>query len=119
MVVGHSWELSALHFGRSAGATCRSTPAYAPSLSHATLLLAPEAARYPTKTNCKDDALFPRPSCLDLVAGTVTIGMQADEVRGWCEPGAFLRAFGSSGLPHIADGWCRRCLRLRPNEGAT
>jgi hypothetical protein len=28
-------------------------------------------------------------------------------------------AFGSSGLPHIADGWCQRGLRLRPNEGAT
>src|SRR5271166_4269963 len=27
--------------------------------------------------------------------------------------------FGSSGLPHIADDWCQRGLRLRPNEGAT
>jgi SAM-dependent methyltransferase len=47
--------------------------------------------RGPTRTNCKDDALFPRPPSLDLVAGTVTIGMQADEARGWCEPGAARR----------------------------
>src|SRR5271157_4392407 len=40
-----------------------------------------------TRTNRKDDALFPRPPSLDLAAGTVTIGMQADEARGWCEPG--------------------------------
>jgi len=28
-------------------------------------------------------------------------------------------ALGSSGVPHIAAGCCRRGLRLRPNEGAT
>jgi len=47
--------------------------------------------RGPARTNCIDDALFPRPPSLDLAAGTVTIGMQADEVRGWCEPGASRR----------------------------
>ncbi len=39
-------------------------------------------AKYRSRTNRKDDALFPRPSSLDLAAGTVTIGMQADEAYG-------------------------------------
>ena len=81
--------------------------------------------RGPTRTNCKDDALFPRPPSLDLVAGTVTIGMQADLA---CKQMRYVAgmnrerlgaAFGSLELLHIADSSCGGDSRLRPDEGAT